>query len=240
MSYFSMAKGACLDFLIVQTTPIGFYNSEQKLVGLHADLYDQLEKYSDLCINKHVMPLTRIWKNFEEGHHDGGLLFKSEQTAHLVDYVAFVKEIPTIVLASNVNKVSKYSDLNQLIIGKVRDFPLSNNFASVSPLTLIEVADYEQAIEMLKGGRINAIAGGAAPLYYHLSKDSDIEKTIDIGNEFVLGGREQWLQFSKKSKKLHLASKLQGAITKLLENGDYERILSKYYGRNAKYMLATK
>lgn len=235
---FSYADDICLDMHVIQSEPLGFHDENDKAVGLHVEVLQEIEKYSGICMTKRVMPIGRIWKSIKLGQHDGGLIFKSAAREQLVEYVALTRIIETIVIPRKGLKIGNYGVLHGMSIAKTRGTPLSNSFDRDNKLNLVEVTSYGQVVEMLKYGRIDAVAGGAAVLFYHFSKFDDIQKDIEIGNKFVLGSREQWLQLSKKSANLDLIPKLKNAADLMLKNGDYDRIMMKYYGNIAQYVSA--
>lgn len=232
------ADDICLDMHVIQSEPLGYQDENGKLIGIHVEVLQELERYSGICMTKHLMPIARIWRSIEQGNHDGGLVLKSASRAHLVEYAALIKNIDTIVIPRKGLKIESYDKLHNLSIGKTRGTPLSNSFDKDNTLNLVELTSYGQVVEMLQKGRIEAIAGGAAPLFYHLSKIDDIENKMEIGNKFVLGSREQWLQFSKKSPELKHIPRLQKAADLMIKNGDYDRIMIKYYGRIAQFVAS--
>jgi polar amino acid transport system substrate-binding protein len=236
----SFADDICLDMHVIQSVPLGFYDENNKAAGLHIEVLQEIEKYSGICMTKRIMPIARIWKSIEEGKHDGGLILKSSARSHLVEYVAFTRNIETIVIPRKGLNIENYKALHNMSIAKTRGTPLSNSFDRDNKLNIVEVTSYGQVVEMLKYGRIDAVAGGAAPIFYHLSAYEGIQNEMDVGNKFILGSREQWLQFSKKSANLDQIPKLQKATELMMKNGDYDRIMLKYYGKIAEFVAGVK
>jgi ABC-type amino acid transport substrate-binding protein len=234
-STFSLGDDICLDMHVIQSVPQGFYDEQQNVVGMDFEVLQQIEKYSGICMTKRLMPIARIWKSIEQGQHDGGLIFKSSGRDHLVEYAAFIRHAEIIVIPRKGLILDNYEQLHKISIAKTRGSPLSNRFDSDNKLNLSEVTNYGQLIQMLEFGRIDAVAGSAAPLFYHLAKLDNVETNIEVNKKFVLGSREKWLQFSKKSADLDQIPKLKEAVGLMIKNGDYERIMRKYYGSNAEY-----
>lgn len=220
----------CLQMHVIQSVPIGYYDENGELIGVHTEMLEAIERYSGLCFEKLLMPIARIVKSLSLGQHDGGILLLSEKRAHLTTPVEFITNIQTIVIPRRGVRIEKYEDLHSLILGKIGGMPISNDFDSDKELVLVQANRYGQAAQMLERGRVDALAGGAAPLYHNLSKIPGIEQTVDISNIFVLGQRAQWLQLAKNSKHLDKTEILQKAIGVMKENGDYQRIQLKYYG----------
>tara|TARA_R110002153_G_scaffold38643_1_gene112041 strand:+ start:21068 stop:21853 length:786 start_codon:yes stop_codon:yes gene_type:complete len=226
----SFADNSCLDMHVIQSVPLGFYDENNKVAGMDFEILQQIEEYSGICMTMRLMPIARIWKSFKQGQHDGGLIFKSTDRNHSVEYAAFVGNAEIIVIPRIGLKIHNYEQLHKMSIAKTRGTPISNRFDSDIKLNLVEVTSYGQLIKMLKLGRIDAVVGSAAPLFYNLSRFDEIEKSIQVDDKFVLGIREKWLQFSKNSANLRKIPKLKKAVELMNDNGDYQRIMSKYYG----------
>lgn len=220
----------CLYFHVVDNAPIGFKNKSGNSTGVHLEYLAELEKLSEVCINKTLLPYPRIWHSIEIGNHDGGIIFKSDSRSKLVEYVALIRKVKTVVIPVRGLRINNYDDLRNIIIGKTRGTHLSERFDNDKNLAVVELNDYEQAAKMLKYGRIDAIAGSALVLSYQFNKHDIIDK-VDIENKLVLGEKEQWLQLSKKSIHLNKILSLRKTIETLQKNGTFELIMNKYYGQ---------
>jgi polar amino acid transport system substrate-binding protein len=228
----TQSKERCLDMHVIQFAPLGYYDQSKKLVGMHADVLDEIETLSGICIRKRLMPYARIWKSIENGGHDGGIVFRSPERSSIVEYVALIKAFKTVVIPKTGKKIRSYDDLTALIIGKTRGTRLGDVFDNDYKLTILEVTNYKQAVNMLNIGRIEAIAGSALVLSYQLSQNNISKTSIDPTNHYVIGEREQWLQLSKHSKIDVDISKLQYAVKLMIDNGTLNNIMNKYYGEN--------
>jgi len=219
----------CLSFHVINNAPLGYENEEGEMQGVHWEYLTALEKTTSFCIRKSFLPYPRLWHSIESGNHDGGIVFKSDSRSHLVEYAVLIRKVKTVVIPANGVSIKDYNDLQNIVIGKTRGTHLSEQFDQDKSLMVIELNNYEQAVLMLKYGRIDAIAGSALVLSYQL-KNHEIFDEVDIGNKWVLGEKEQWLQFSKKSKKLDKVGALKQAVEKLQLNGTFDHIMNKYYG----------
>ena len=72
-----LANNRCLEMHVIQAEPLGYINSQHKMVGVQVDFLAAIEAESGICINKRLMPYARIWKSFAQKKHDGGILFKN-------------------------------------------------------------------------------------------------------------------------------------------------------------------
>lgn len=227
------SQAECLELHVISNSPIGFENSDKENVGVHWEYLTALEKATDFCINKTLLPYARIWQSIEHGKHDGGIVFKSDSRSNFIEYVAPIRTVKTVVIPVNGIKIRSYDDLTDLTIGKTRGTHLSKKFDHDASLKLIELNNYDQAAQMLKLGRIDAIAGSALVLSYQLRKYDVLDK-VNLTNKLILGEKEQWLQLSKQSKHLDKIPELKQAIEQLQQNGRFDLIMDKYYGKRWK------
>lgn len=228
----AQSKHRCLDLHVIQFAPLGYYDPDNKLVGMHTEVLEEIETLSGICIRKRLMPYARIWKSIENGDHDGGIVFRTPGRSNIVEYVALIETFKTVVIPQTGKKIRTYSDLTNLIIGKTRGTRLGDIFDNDHTLTILDVTNYEQAVNMLNLGRIDAIAGSALVLSYQLSQNNIPITSIDPTNNYAIGEREQWLQLSKHSKIDVDISKLQYAVKLMIDNGTLSNIMNKYYGEN--------
>jgi len=220
----------CLEFHVINNSPLGYQNPQGHGAGVHWEYLSAIENKADICINKTLLPYPRIWKSIEHGQHDGGIVFKSSTRANFVSYVALIRRVKTIVIFNQGTTVTKYVNLRKLTIGKVRGTHLSEEFDNDPQLNIFKLNNYNQAANMLRLGRIDAIAGSALALSALLKKFDLINK-VDLENRFVLGQKEQWLQLSVHSNHLDKIPKLKHAIEQLQQDGSFNQIMDKYYGQ---------
>lgn len=225
----------CLEFHVIKNAPLGFKNNDNEDVGVHWEYLVALEKETGFCIKKNLIPYARIWQSIAQGNHDGGIMFKSASRSNIVEYAALVRTVNVVVIPVHDINVESYNDLYTLTIGKTRGTHLSKLFDEDPNLNIIELNNYGQAAQMIKFGRINAIAGSALVLNYRLKKYHVLNNVNHI-KKLTLGKKEQWLQLSKKSKHLDKIPALKKAIDKLKHNGTFDLIMDKYYGEHWKQM----
>lgn len=230
---FAKTFSTCLNMHVISNPPIGIQSNDSMNKGVHWEYLEAIENESGICIKKVFYPYPRIWQSIERGQHDGGIVFSTPARGHLVEHVALIRNVQTVVLPIKGKKLQTYEDLSKFIIGKTRATQLNDRFDNDDNLTLVEVSNYRQAVDMLNLDRINAVAGSALVLSYNLFTSNTLNK-LDLDEKFVLGSREQWLQISKKSNHLDKIPKLRQAVKTLHENGTFDRIMLKYYGTNWK------
>lgn len=231
LSKFVSASGSeeCLDFHVIHTEPLGYVNQQGEPTGLHWEYLEALQKHSGLCMNISLMPYARIWESIKHGDHDGGIIFRSENRSKLVQYAGHIQTVPTVVIPLKGIKLNTYEDLQYLLIGNMRGVHLSKRFDNDKNLKIVELINFEQETRMIELKRLDAIAGNAFALIYQLEQ-YDVLDHVSVENQLKLGEKEQWLQFSRKSDKLHTLPILKKSLTELKQKGVFRDILVKYYG----------
>lgn len=227
------SQGECLEFHVINNTHLGLNQSHEGDTGVHWEYLEALEKETGFCINKTILPNTRMWQNIKMGKHDGGIMFKSDSHSNIVEYVALVHTVKTVVIPIIGADLKDYQDLYELSIGKARGIALNEKFDHDPKLNITELNHYNQVIQMVKLGRLDAIAGCASALDYHLKMYDAVDK-VDYKNKLNLGEKQQWLQFSKKSKHLDKIPVFKKAIEKLRLDGTFNLIMNKHYGEKWK------
>ena len=226
------AQKDCLDFHVIDSAPLGFLDENGEMQGVHVELLQYIAKQSGVCISLRLMPYARILRSLEEGTHDGGILFKYAQRANVVEFVAHIQDMQTVVVTNQQLQLSSFADLSSLVIGKTRGTDLSDEIALLENFQVVELTNYQQAAEMLHKGRIDAMAGSALVLFYQLSNLSSMAGKVNFSNKLVLGSRAQWLQISKRTKQVIDYVALKKATEKAVADPMYDKIMQKYYGLN--------
>lgn len=218
--------GECLNMRIILNTPLGYINENGQPTGIHWDFLEAIEERAGVCFNQKLTPYARIWKSLEHGEHDGSIVFRSQSRDDLVEYVAPIFTVRTVVMPRKGVQLNNYQDLKKIRIGKVRGTKLSTEFDNDSSLNLVEMKNYQQAWKNIKLGRIEAIAGSEIGLQQ--SGPEIMLEYADLSSVLVLGERTQWLQLSKKSQHLHNIPRLKVAIESLLSEGVYQVLIKKH------------
>lgn len=224
----------CLNMHVILNNPLGYVNQNGQPTGIHWDFLDAVELRSGICLNKKLTPYARIWKSIEHGGHDGGIVFRSQDRDTLVEYVAPIFTVRTVVISKEETKISNYKDLKKLRIGKVRGIRLSKDFDTDTSLNITGLKNYEQLWMNLSRNRLDAIAGSEIGLQQ--TKRSILESEIVLSEPFILGERVQWLQISKKSKHLQYIPRLKLAIEELINEGAYSNLMEKHQKNNLKFI----
>jgi len=225
----------CLSMHVIDFPPAGFKNNNGELTGIHVDFIQALEKRTGICIDTKIMPYSRALKNLKLGIHDAGILNPSSDPEFYgyVQYIAKLITLKTIIIPRKGLTLSSYKSLKNITIGKVRGTPLGKSFDQ-SKYKIIELTSYFHGLNMLKRNRIDALAGNASGM--SIIGEQNLAHYFNVSGKFVIGKRELWFVFSKKSKKIDQIKPIKTAIQALVNEGVVARIFEKFLGKNWKLL----
>lgn len=226
-----------LTFHVIAAQPFGYIDDNGEPTGLHYELIQQLSIRSGIVIRPVIMPYNRIWKTLENGGHDGGIVWRSEERDTLVHYLSFVWTDYLTALTLRGQEITTYSDLYQVEVGVMTSSSISDTFNKDDNINKIYISKYENAVTMLAAKRIDAIVGNLFAYLYIANRQGIIDKLSLPG--YYIGQREQWLQLSRKSKQLLALSKLEqnnlmerlsATMAAMVADGTIRQLNNKYYG----------
>jgi polar amino acid transport system substrate-binding protein len=220
----------CLTMPVIENSKMGYINAHGEPAGTHWEFLAAIEKRSGVCIHKVLLPIPRLWSAIELGDVDGGIVFRSAKRESLILPVAKTLNIYNVVLPKAGLTLNNHDDLSGLTIGITRGTQLDDLFDTENNYIKVQVNSYEQMVKMLATGRLDAISGSLNTLITELKKAGFIE-AANIASPLELGEREQWLLMSRQSDHLDKLPALAKATNQLREEGLFEQIMDKYYGK---------
>ncbi|MEG1718696.1 MAG: amino acid ABC transporter substrate-binding protein [Clostridia bacterium] len=214
--------------------PMGFRDTDGKLVGFDIDLATEVAK--DMGVEIEFMPID--WKAKE-------LALSSKRVDCLWNGMSATEERQKSMSLTKKylnNKIVMISLKPEVKINSADDMKNYNvaTQAGSSALEMIvanekydtfkdkikEYDDYDQAIMDMEAGRIDAIAIDQVLGEYKNSKRTTkfVEQTFDFGDDFYAVG-------CRKGEN-DLSSKIDEAFDKLMKSGKAEEISKKWFGKN--------
>jgi len=225
----------CLSMHVIDLPPAGFKNNTGELTGIHVDFIDALEERSGICIDKKLMSYSRALKNIEVGVHDSGILNPSSDLDFYehVRYITKLITLKTIILPKKGLSLSSNNSLKNITIGKVRGSPLGSSFDE-DKYEMIELTSYQHGLNMLKRGRIDALAGNASGM--SVIGKFNVDHYFNAPGKFIIEQRELWLVFSKNSENIDQIEPIKIAAQALVNEGRFDLIFEKFVGKNWKLL----
>lgn len=222
----SMANDKVIKVSLPSFPPFYFTNAEQGCKGVVVDILDDLSKRSSINFTVIGYPYARILHFLSVGKLDAALIFKNTRIQDDVDYVGLVSKSKIIVLTSSMIKIKKYHDLMKLnAIAVIRNASLEQQFDNDKTLHKVSVANYIQALKMLKLHRVDAVVGSLVGLEY---ASQSLEIPFEQLNMFELGKKEWWLHVVKNVLSPIEKKQLAEAIKSLYQSD----LIDKYYQKH--------
>ena len=232
-SFSLIASGEGLNAAIFNIPPWGSENKNGKVVGIQRDIIDIISKDTNIPISISLFPYKRMIKFIKEGDSDFGIFYLNEDYNSFSTPLVKWGELEIIVLPIKKIKIHEYKDLNKLSIGVRLGGKFNKKFDQDKTILKKSCLDYSECIIKLKQGRIDAVIGTAATLYYELEKQG--LKESSFGVPYIIGNKEDWLHFSKKSGNKKLKDKLIKFVKKNIMNGNFQKVFSKYLSKKWKH-----
>ncbi len=216
-----------VEFGTFDFAPYVLHDDPEGRLGLFVDITTAIAEQADVPINNSVLPIARVVKNLERGLTDCVVALKTPWSIENLDQVSEIHDRMESVIATRPElKITNISDLRgrRLAIprGSFRSSPVANEPGIERVLT----NGYQQSINMLMAGRVDAIAGTAANIYHIFATENVTRR--DIGVVLTVESNSLWLQCAKGKVSDELLAKMDQAATALREEGTIEALLQRY------------
>lgn len=217
-------RAAVFDF-----RPLSYYNKDDELTGVLPDFIELLSRDMGVNIKMERIPYSRMLKRLNLGESDFGIFFHSEETRHIVESLVKIDQIDIVVVGRKGTEINRYDDMNDLRIAIPRGIILDNSFDSDQSLNVTKVRDYQSAVRLLVGGRVDAIVGPQSTLLNNMANVNS--NNITLGTPYRLWTKEVWLRFSRRSQNSNLKARLIQSTEKLVKQGHYKRIFDEHMSK---------
>ncbi len=230
---FSSSHAERLKVFVLLSEPLGYLNKQGEKSGTHWDYMTAIAKRSGIKMDMTLAPKARVFGGVKNGTIDAAIFFRTKKRDNQVEYVEKIRSIRVVAINRKGLPLNRYEDLRKsTLIGKMRSTFLGDKFDQDPLLKIYNVNNYDSMINMFKKGRLDTVTGNAIALTHLLNKYK-LQQIIERPG-IPLGNKEQWLQMSKKSNKLHLIPHLRKAIQELKSEGVLDQILTNNVGKGWK------
>lgn len=211
---------------IFDIAPWGYRGADNKIKGIERDIIYAISKDIGEDIEINLVPYKRMMRNLEIGETDFSIFFRSPASEKSGEPLVKWGSLDIIVVSLKGYNIRKYEDLKYHRIAVRLGGHFGKKFDNDKTLKKINSSNYSQGIQQLKQRNVTAIVGTAATLYYEFQKQGLSEK--DLSEPYFLTKKEDWLHFSRKSKKQFMKKKLVKSVKKLIKNGTFEKLYLNY------------
>ena len=215
--------------------PIVMYVNDQKpwgfredgeLRGISVAFGKLLGKAIDHPITVDAAPYHRLLKDFEAGRMDLTLFLKDQQPHGAIPVVKIL-DVDIVLQAAKGITLTPDSDLSSLRIGKMRGAMYSRKFSENTDFECIEVNSYQQAMMLLRKGRLDAVIGTPMAIRY-ARKDLGLTED-DFAPMVKIDRVPAWLYASEQSTHKDKIEDIREAVETFTENKVIKTLASTMY-----------
>lgn len=229
-----------------QQLVLGFGNSETPpfkskdngtYVGIDFDIVQEIIARTGINIGVKPYPYLRLMHLLQNGLVDGAIgVFKTAEREQFAEYVETPIAWTTMTIFVRKDhefSFGEISDLSGKRLGKVRGVSVSNEFdqAMQQGLFLIEeTTTYEQSINKLQTGRIEALVSPMLATQYHLTRMGVAQEILMLPRP-VAPPRPLYILFSKAAKtpeKAAMFEEIRRVLRDMEQEKKFEQIMKKY------------
>lgn len=208
----------------IEVAPFGI-NQKGNSFGLYYDFGNKiLEKAGYRAQNK-IVPFARAHESVIAGIADFTIMFSTEDLEINAISSKPIIEFENLVIPAKHFNLKKINDINGKRIGIIRAG--CADLLAKKELTpkYSEFNDYDQGVNLLINGRVDAICGSIIPVRYSLAKIDRVDEFVK--KALVVSKRKAYVHFSKKLPQEKL-ERINKAINELIKE-DYFQKTARFY-----------
>lgn len=195
--------------------------------GLYIDILNELGARLDWRISYREAPFRRVLWLMEKGQVDLMLgPLKTPQREQYMEFVvqAFPAERRLFFYLDKRNRITRYDDLDDKMIGVLRGSSYYPRFDKDNSLTKVTGTRYENLMRMLAQKHVDVVIAPELVGRYTVEHFN-----LDLhASPFTTPGEPSWIAISRKSPLIEQADAIREAMEQLLNSPRYPALLRKY------------
>ncbi|WP_299425175.1 transporter substrate-binding domain-containing protein [uncultured Shimia sp.] len=216
-----------VEFGTFDFAPYVLHDDPEGRHGLFLDITTAIADRADVPINNSVLPIARVIKNMERGLTDCVVALETPWTLEHLAQVSEIHDRLEIIIATRPEfEITQLSDLRGQRLAIPRGTFRGSPVMSEPEIERVLTNGYEQSIDLLRAGRVDAIAGTALSLYHSFTTEN--VKRHDIGVVFPVESNSLWLQCVKGQVSDDILAKMDQATSALRDEGAIDALLQRY------------
>lgn len=148
--------------------PWGFLDENGQMQGMLVDFQRSLFERARIQYQNHMQPYPRVIHAIASGNADVAVMFKSPMADEVAISLGRVLSVPVVivVLAENPHQFRQLDDFEGMVVGQVRGSKYGPAFDNNARFKRVSIPHVDQALRMLKAGRIDAMASTKQSLLF--------------------------------------------------------------------------
>jgi len=210
----------------LEQVPYGFKTSKGQIEGMLFDIMNAIIIESGLKASNQLLPPQRLILELHKGSQLCTLVANTPYAAQHFDLIEHVGlKLSAGILPKKGIKLLNYASLKNIIIAVPLGIYFDERFDNDHTLNKIRPLDYNNAIQMLKHKRVDAIAGAVESILY-ISKYSGLSAS-DFAPPLILSNLKIYLTCIKDTPNT-VREAMRTAIITLLQRGKIQLIHKQY------------
>ncbi|MFO6424552.1 substrate-binding periplasmic protein [Motilimonas sp. KMU-193] len=235
----TLAHSATLE-LVTLTYPPYAYQANNQVQGIAVDIVKEAFDSLGQPINISVLPWARALKYVQSGKADGIFtVFKTPEREVFLDYstevllpqviALYVKSDTPVVYQGQLAELAPYmiAAVHKVSYGKTFDQAVVSGLLTNIRLTY----SGDKAMELLLSGRVMLLVSNRYGALDSASRMAGIDAITELRPE--LENVASFIAFSKQNNLAALRGKFDAELTKMKQDGRYQRIIDAYFERQS-------
>lgn len=221
-----LAKQEKLKAAIFNIAPWGYLDKDNNIAGIEYEIIKAISTEMNEEIDIKLVPYKRMMYYLKTGDVDFSIFFRSEKSELAAEPIIKWGALDIVIISNKETPIKNYSDLKKRSTCVRLGGYFSDKFDKDDSIKKVHQQNYSRCIALLKQKKVDGVIGTAATLFYEL-KQQDYPISA-LASPMPVNMKEDWIHFSRKSEKKEKQEKLKAAVNKLIENGTFSKIFSKY------------
>jgi len=210
----------------LEQIPYGFQDEHGQVKGSLFEIMNEIIAKSGLRATNKLLPAKRLFLELKTGAQFCALLADTPLVSKYFDLLEPIGvKLAAGVLPKKGVKLSNYESLKQITIAVPLGLYFHEFFDNDKTLTKVNPPKYENAIQMLKYGRVDAAAGAIASLLYIANNEEMSDRNFDA--PLILSNLDIYLACFRGTEKT-VQEAMQASTVKLKEMGRIQEIYNQY------------
>ncbi|WP_163341052.1 ABC transporter substrate-binding protein [Desulfopila sp. IMCC35008] len=210
----------------VEMPPFGFFAEDGKSTGVLYEISNKIAEEAGFSYTNIIVPFPRLINELEMGAKDCGIFLESSKHDKIALKVAFILPLENVVIGRKGTDFKFLSDLHGKTVATVRNAKYDTAFTADKNIQKYQTNGYEQSIQMVISGRLDAMIGPSMGLLF-TEKRMGYSKDM-FGKALILNTKNAYMQYSLKSADKKKTEALKAATERLHKNGIIQEIINKY------------
>ncbi|UTA48398.1 transporter substrate-binding domain-containing protein [Simiduia sp. 21SJ11W-1] len=162
--------------------PWGFADQQGKHQGMLVDFQRTLFARAGIEYKNNLQPYPRVIHAISTGYADVAVMFSSPMANEAAVSLGHVLTVPIVivVMANNTQDFKSLDDFNGMVVGHVRGSKYGEAFDNNPNFERVSIPHVDQALRMLKAGRIDAMAATKQSLLYAMHETGFAGESLRI------------------------------------------------------------